>query len=182
MWWKYLENLCWLNQLLPGCCLSSTWNSSTQIRLDFLTGREGQRRRQGEKAAERPLPFYGWSFLFFSPPSALSLLFLCHALSFLLPFSVYLPQTSEVIASRLLFLKPAVLRGRSLRIIYTQSSIPTHITRCTSSQQETDQFLHTVSILFFYSSVYDEAPKLVGGRLYGAQSQNLSISICSNWT
>lgn len=40
---------------LPGCCLSSTWNSSTQIRLGFLTRREGP--RQGEKAAERPLPF-----------------------------------------------------------------------------------------------------------------------------
>lgn len=37
----------------PGCCLSSARNSSTQIRLGFLNST----RRQGEKAAERPLPF-----------------------------------------------------------------------------------------------------------------------------
>lgn len=138
-----------LNQLLPGCCLSSTWNSSTQIRLDFLTGREGQRHRQGEKAAERPLPLYGWSFLFFSPPPALSFLFLWHALSFLLPLSVYLQQTSEVIASRLLFLSQHFWEGGpcELYTLSQASPLTSHAT-LVASRKLTSSFIQWVYFSF----------------------------------
>lgn len=73
---------------LPGCCLS-TWNSSTQIRLGFLTRREGKSRTDRERELLKGHCPFKDEVSFF--PSPFSLLFLRHAPSSLLPPSRPLP-------------------------------------------------------------------------------------------
>lgn len=73
---------------LPGCCLS-TWNSSTQIRLGFLTRREGKSRTDRERELLKGHCPFKDEVSFF--PSPFSLLFLRHAPSSILPPSRPLP-------------------------------------------------------------------------------------------
>lgn len=159
MWWKYLENSLWPNQR----CLAAvslfykdTLYPNKAGRFNLTWGEEMQQTGRG--SCWKAMALYGWSFLFFPPPSSRCLLFLLCTPSFLHPPDVS-QWTSEVIFPLLLLLSRHFWEGGPCEgYTNTQSSIQTRLAHCTSSQQTIRQFLHTVSMPFFHSQWKDQVP------------------------
>lgn len=132
----WLLSLLYMEQLYPNKAglFNWTWGAETQ------TGRE---------SCWKAIALIWMKFPFFLPPPALSFLFLWHALSFLLPLSVYLQQTSEVIASRLLFLSQHFWEGGpcELYTLSQASPLTSHAT-LVASRKLTSSFIQWVYFSF----------------------------------
>lgn len=112
---------------LPGCLSpSSTWNSSTQIRLGFLTRREGKEHIDRERELLKGHALLRMKFPFFLPslpPISPSVSLFSSSLP---PFLSLLVHYSEVILPHLLLLSRHFWEGGPFRGIYKLSVKHSH--------------------------------------------------------